>query len=74
MLTVIVFSCVLLGLPLLGLAAISLVFHAVLGLTLWLLGGPLVVAALILAGSILAGASFARRHPMRGAARWPTRG
>jgi hypothetical protein len=55
---------VLLGLPLIGLAAISLVFHAVLGITLWLLGGQLVVAALIFAGSILAGVHYARRRPI----------
>ena len=59
---------VILVLPLLGLAAvmvaISLVVHAALGITVWLVGGQLLVAALIFAGAILAGVYYARRRPI----------
>jgi len=56
-----VFVFVLLGLPLLGVAAVMLVAHVVLGITVWLLGGQLVVAALIFAGAVY----YGRRHPIR---------
>jgi hypothetical protein len=55
----------LLVLPLLGLSALLVAFHAAVGITVWLVGGQLVVAGLILSGAILAGVFYGRRHPIR---------
>ena len=59
---------VILVLPLFGLAAvmvaISLVVHAALGITAWLVGGQLLVAGLIFAGAILAGVYYGRHRPI----------
>jgi hypothetical protein len=52
-------------LPLLGLSVLLVAFHAAVGITVWLVGGQLLVAGLILSGAILAGVYYGRRHPIR---------